>query len=112
MRVAAFWREFNKSVAVDAVSGCWNWTGDRWSKGYGVCRGGLAYRVAWFAQGREVEFGFSLHHACFNKRCVNPGHLVSIPAFEHRRIHAEHWRAERLNFFGVAAPSGGYARKN
>ena len=95
MRVAAFWAEFNRSVEVDQVTGCWNWCGLCSEKGYGVFRGRLAFKVAWFAVGREKDFGLSLHHSCFNKRCVNPDHLVEIPPSEHMKIHGEHWRAGR-----------------
>lgn len=90
-----FWAEFERSVEVDRESGCWNWRGRYSEKGYGVFRGRLAFKVAWFARGREKEFGLSLHHACFNKRCVNPDHLVEIPREEHMKIHGEHWRALR-----------------
>lgn len=110
-RERIFWVEFKKSVVVDAASGCWVWIGKRWRKGYGVYRGGLAYSVAWFACGRQMEFGFSLHHVCFNKRCVNPDHLVSIPGFEHRRIHAERWRAGHF-LGGEEAVGGGVPPKS
>lgn len=94
-RERLFWAEFQRFVEVDDVTGCWNWRGRYSAKGYGVFRHRLAFKVAWFAAGREKEFGLCLHHTCFNKRCVNADHLVEIPTAEHIRIHGERWRAER-----------------
>lgn len=59
-------------------AGCWEWTGGRFSNGYGSLRVGgrrlLAHRVAW-----EHVFGSTsgllvLHH-CDNPPCVRPDHL-------------------------------------
>ncbi len=67
------------------VDGCWLWTGNINGKGYGRLgarpRPLLAHRLVYEAlRGRLPEV---LHHACPNKHCVNPEHLVETNHSEH-----------------------------
>ena len=66
-------------------SGCWEWTGQLYPKGYGkACVGSkkikpkylqahrLSYRVF---KGPLID-GLVIRHRCHNRKCVNPDHLI------------------------------------
>jgi len=63
---------------VDKTSSCWIWTGAK-KLGYGVFRlnneAHLAHRVSYEWARGLITNGFEVDHTCFNKDCVNPGHL-------------------------------------
>jgi len=72
--------------------GCWEWTGYRNPKGYGVFRssvesGGslnLAHRYAYALYKGAIPPGLTLDHLCRNRSCVKPGHLE--PVTQHENI--------------------------
>jgi hypothetical protein len=81
---AKFQSVWQESTKIDPDTGCWEWTGSRMKKGYGLIRhyfNGktrvvLAHRVM-----AALYLGFSpdnetrvLHH-CDNPPCINPSHL-------------------------------------
>lgn len=75
---------FAAKVAVNAVTGCWEWQGAIQSKGYGSTslrltdgrRISLAHHAAYvYAHGQTVLPTCVLLHTCDNRRCVNPAHL-------------------------------------
>jgi hypothetical protein len=86
-RSRVWWWGFMRFVEIDDGSGCWNWTGQRSERGYGVYQGELAYRRVWSAMGRDRPHYMQIHHKCFNVRCVNPEHLELLTLIEHSRAH-------------------------
>jgi hypothetical protein len=70
---------FEKYVQKDPVSGCWNWIGSCYGKGYGHfgIRGKIypAHRIAYIWYVGTVPNGLFVLHECDNPPCVNPDHL-------------------------------------
>ncbi|MFA5187096.1 MAG: HNH endonuclease [Patescibacteria group bacterium] len=75
-----FWRNVNKRGPDD----CWEWTGAKNKKGYGLFRytprnglaGTLAHRFVYEIEREPIPFGeFFILHRCNNPGCVNPAHL-------------------------------------
>ncbi len=71
----------HKRVVVGGPDECWEWSGARLPKGYGILTArGLrlyAHREAWVeANGRPVPPGMYVRHTCDNPPCCNPAHLL------------------------------------
>lgn len=64
--------------AVDAETGCWNWTGAMSPNGYGQSRGSGAHREIYQRFKGPIPEGLTLDHLCRNRRCVNPEHLEAV----------------------------------
>ena len=61
-------------------SGCWEWTGGRWPRGYGKVRHGPGAQLrvhcaAWALTNGPIPAGMSVLHRCDNPPCFNPEHL-------------------------------------
>lgn len=80
---ARFWSK----VEADAETSCLVWLGRLHEDGYGLAevdgRNVLAHRWAYEERHGALTAGVQLHHACRNKRCVNPAHLLPATAADH-----------------------------
>lgn len=69
-----FWARVRKS------NGCWEWTGHRHYKGYGVFKAPSskllkAHRFSWELERGPIPDGLCVLHCCDNPPCVRPDHL-------------------------------------
>lgn len=77
----------------DSATGCWEWSGQRDSAGYGRCKPGggdarsvMAHRVFYTHHVGAIPEGLDIHHRCGNKGCVNPEHLEPLTRAENVRV--------------------------
>jgi len=75
-------------------NGCWSWPrghNDQYStirvRGDDGRRHMYLVHRLWI-QARGTAAGREAHHRCLNKGCVNPAHIVSVTAKQHRVEHA------------------------
>jgi transposase len=74
-----FWSKVDRSV-----DGCWPWTGEVTSNGYGwfVFKANgkrkkiAAHRMAYLLERGEIASNENVTHTCKNRSCVNPNHLA------------------------------------
>lgn len=79
---AALLAAFADRIAVDPITGCWNWTGTLNDKGYGVLKivgkAWRAHRYIWTVAEGRIAAGLTLDHRCRNRACVFPVHLEPV----------------------------------
>jgi len=72
-------RTFFERTDRSSLFGCWEWTGGRLAKGYGVLHRNkrlvLAHRRAYTLAVGPIPAGKMILHSCDNPPCVNPAHL-------------------------------------
>ena len=70
---------------------CHIWQGCVTSKGYPSRtinkQPVLGHRAAYQEAHGEIPEGIQIHHACEQRRCVNPAHLAEITPLDHTRHH-------------------------
>jgi len=79
-------------LRVKSGDGCWEWTGARYSSGYGECRRRLAHRVSFELNVRYLLKDEQVLHVCDNRKCVNPSHLYAGSDADNRRDAIERKR--------------------
>lgn len=71
---------FVRHINAFAENGCWEWTGSRYKNGYGSFNIGDApigaHRASFQFFNGPIKTGNVVMHACDNKLCVNPNHLL------------------------------------
>lgn len=85
-RAEAFWNQVDKFLEPDD---CWGWVGSfHRDRPYFI--GKKAARVVWCLQHRKpFPKGKQAAHACRNRRCVNPDHIIPLTPRQHRIYDGE-----------------------
>lgn len=83
-----------KASATDSPRDCWEWTGGKTARGYGVFYVDgdpyYAHRLSWVIFHRFDPVEDLVLHLCGNEACVNPGHLElgdQSDNLEHAKVH-------------------------
>lgn len=91
---------FWEKVAIKDPSECWEWTGGRFSDGYGAIsvdgKAQRAPRVALHLTGINPD-GLHVRHSCDNPACVNPKHLSVGTAQDNANDKVSRGRQSRVS---------------
>lgn len=96
-----FWAKVRRA----RVNECWEWTGTKNAKGYGIfrlhqTRCSAAHRVAYEIATGPIPSGMLVLHRCDNPSCCNPAHLFIGTHIE----NMADMTAKKRNAFGVRSP--------
>ncbi len=85
-------KRFRNNVIV-FPSNCYEWTGPKHPKGYGMFsvsgKNVYAHRYIWEWVHGPIPVGYEIDHLCGNKSCVNPDHLSCTTHRENMRRAAQ-----------------------
>lgn len=117
--VSRFWEKVSKT------DNCWNWTGQKSEKGYGLFsvqrKRKRAHQIAYLLSVGPIPDGLQLDHLCRNKSCVNPEHLEPVTSRENTmrgikyRVYTQGKPRKRKEFCKYGHPMSGdnlYIRPN
>ncbi len=104
-----------KKVAINAITGCHEWTGCKDKDGYGRISGTVnnsrwvdkAHRKAYELKNGSIPDGAHILHHCDNTCCINPEHLYAGTPADNGRDKAERGRARTSPRFGKDNPMFG-----
>ena len=96
---------------VQKTDGCWEWTGQRCARGYGLVAVThttvrRAHRVIWELVNGPIPAGMVICHHCDNPPCVRPDHLfIGTQADNMRDMQAKGRRANQYTHQTVGTPA-------
>jgi hypothetical protein len=74
---------------VDKTDGCWEWTGPKFTEGYGSFwvdyKVISAHRQSYLWEIGSIPEGYDIDHLCRNIACVRPSHLEAVTHAENVR---------------------------
>lgn len=89
-------------------TGCWEWTGWRNNKGYGMMGIGqglkLCHRVSYEFYVGQIPEGHFVLHKCDNPACYNPDHLFTGTHKDNMKDMDS--KGRRKNLYGLDSPNG------
>ena len=87
------------ALVTKSDSGCWEWSGHRWSNDYGAFKINykhyLAHRISYRLFVGPIPDGLFVLHHCDNKACVNPDHLFLGTQLDNMRDKVSKGRQQR-----------------